>query len=76
MGALGVCWLRLAGVLSEIDFRETSFRVVNSPRMLHRAGSPRASAVSTMYRRCAKMRFQPFARDRWARALGRGGEDD
>ena len=66
--------VELPGVLSEIDFRETNFRVVNSPRMLHRAGSPRASA----YRRCidsAKMRFQPFARDRWARALGRGGDD-
>ena len=46
--------VELAGVLSEIDFRETNFRVVNSPRMLHRAGSPRASAVSTMYRRCER----------------------
>ena len=36
------------GSSREIDFRETNFRVVNSPRMLHRAGSPRASA----YRRC------------------------
>ena len=70
----GVCWLNSREFSSEIDFRETNFRVVNSPRMLHRAGSPRASA----YRRCidsAKMRFQPFARDRWARALGRGGDD-
>ena len=67
--------VELPGVLSEIDFRETNFRVVNSPRMLHRAGSPRASA----YRRCiddVKIRFQPFARDGWARALGRGGDDD
>ena len=70
----GVCWLNSREFVLEIDFLETNFRVVNSPRMLHRAGSPRASA----YRRCidsAKMRFQPFARDRWARALGRGGDD-
>ena len=69
----GVCWLNSREFSSEIDFRETNFRVVNSPRMLHRAGSPCAS----MYRRCiddVKIRFQPFARDGWARALGRGGE--